>query len=359
MPSCVELDTMLGEPLREFAGDLHRPNSRMHTQFTENTQIAQGLTCTIAFDDPMPRGDSYPAAAPMARFVAIKLRATGESPTNWQLLRRSVEPDSIELGRVGEPTRLAGVGDDAVSWAARTYQDALQVRVRSRVSNIEFDVTTSGMDWSGGVALPLSDAPNLSADLSVGAEKIATALARGLPITLPLTTIGWTLQPAAPERDDTPVTRAPVPVWDPCTIPDSALLEAGLDPASRESRGSSESEEHSCHWEADGFSVHVDSTAQGFRETVYGAERYTGFRPVTVGGRPSLILDSTSHGDRGCGLGFDAPQGEKYSGTVGMVEMNAWIYKSIHRREMSRDALCAALTRVAGALVQHLPPDRG
>lgn len=356
VPTCAQLDTMLEVSLRQFTGTLYKPENRMQTVFTNNTQMVQGVGCAVTFEDPMPRDESYPAAGPLSRSARIELRAGGESP-RLSGYRPSVTPNTIGLSPDGDTRPLPGAGDDSViSSGFDTLRNARQVRARFRIDNIDIDITTTGMDWSGSKTLPLMDSPSLKADLTAGAEQIAATVIQNLPKTLPRSTIDWTLQPTAP-KEDPPFTPTPVAVWNPCGIPESALTQAGLDPASKKDSGTG-SDEHSCDWQADGYFVSIRSAARRFREEIYQTGMYQGFRPVTVAGRPALNADNTSLGDIGCELAFDAPQSQRYGDVLGLVEVFAWSSGKTGHRVTGRDALCAELTRVAETLVPHLPAGR-
>ncbi|MCP9618907.1 DUF3558 domain-containing protein [Nocardia otitidiscaviarum] len=360
VPACDGLDTMLEASLHAFAGDLYSADSRMQTQYVVNNKMVQGVTCALTMDQPVPRTDSYPAAGPLARSVTIQLSAVGESPTHWTMLRTSATPDSLGMDETSEATPLPGIGDTAILWTGRDWLDAAKARARARISNIDIDVTTSGMNWSGGPQMPVTDSTDLTKDLSEGAEQITAALVRGLQDTLPQKTIGWTLQPGAPEDDDPPATTDLVQVWDPCTLADSAITSAGLDIASKEDRGTVLADSASCRWDGNGFTLDVESTAaQRFTQLIYQhPTHYTGFQPVTVGGRRALRVDSTSHGDTGCMLAFDIPQGVRGGGTVGMVRMQAWASRPSYSGGMGHAAVCDALTGIGEVLAPHLPPGR-
>ncbi|MEV6071994.1 DUF3558 family protein [Nocardia sp. NPDC052001] len=347
---------MLGDTLHTFGGGLYTSGAPLQTVFTENTRTAQAVNCALTVEDPIPRADSYPAAGPLSRSVAITLRATGTSP-RLSVPRPSLTPNTIGFALTGDTRTLPGAGEDSViSSGLETLRGAREVRARLRVENIDIDIITDGMDWSGGAALPVSDSPNLRTDLTAGAEDIAAALLEKLPNMLPRHVIDWTLQTGAPEQDP-PFTTTPVPVWTPCDIADTALAQAGLDPATEKDRGGS-GDEHSCEWQGEGFFISARSSARRFRESMYQLGLYTGFRPVTVAGRPALNIDSASLGDSGCELAFDAPQGQRNGNTLGVVQVQAWSSGAAGHRVTGRDALCAQLIRVAQVLVPYLPAGR-
>ncbi|WP_157533677.1 DUF3558 family protein [Nocardia otitidiscaviarum] len=353
------MDPLLEPQLRDFAVGLHRPDTPMQTQYVENARIVQGVTCAITYDDPMPDGENYPAAGPLSRSLTLTLRATGESRTHWAKTR-TVRPDTVGLERIDGPTQLSGVGDDAVLVAGfRSLVDTAEARIRARVHNVEIEVNTSGMDWAGGPSMPVTDSPSLRTSLSTAAKQLTTAIAGALPQLSPPTTIGWTLQPSAPENDDSPPDTSPITVWDPCSIPESAVTQAGLDPTSKESSPGVHEESARCEWAGQGFSLVLESEARLFRSDIYGHPDWrTGFTPVVVGGRTAVFVDSVSHGDTGCMLAFDVPQGVRWGGTVGIVAMEAWASRPSYSGGMGRPALCDALHRVADVLVPHLPPGR-
>ncbi|MFB8005030.1 DUF3558 family protein [Nocardia sp. NPDC056000] len=350
------MDTALGETLHKFGGDLYVSGTPLQTGFTENTRTAQAVNCALTVEDPMPRADAYPAAGPLSRSVAITLRATGTSP-RFSVPRPSLTPNTIGLAPTGDTRALPGAGvDSVISSGLETLRGAREVRARLRVENIDIDISAAGMDWSGGAALPVSDSPNLNTDLTNGAEDIAAALIDKLPNMLSRSAIDWTLQPGAPENDP-PFTTTRVPVWNPCDIADSALAEAGLNPATAKDHGDN-GDDHSCDWQGDGFYVSARSSALRFRESIFQLGLYTSFRPVTVAGRPALDIDSASFGDSGCELAFDAPQGQRNGNTVGIIELQAWSSGPAGQRMTGRDALCGQLIRVAQGLVPYLPAGR-
>ncbi|GAB4583873.1 hypothetical protein Ntsu_17050 [Nocardia sp. IFM 10818] len=139
-------------------------------------------------------------------------------------------------------------------------------------------------------------------------------------------------------------------VWDPCVLPESAIADAGLDPAT-ENRYATADHERSCSWRGDWYSVSIVSRAAAFDSAFYDPEQYTNPEPVTVNGRRAVLLHWASGSEHFCDLALDAPQAVNGNGrTVGVILLEATT-NEIGRRH----ALCAELTRLASPLVPHLP----
>ena len=81
---------------------------------------------------------------------------------------------------------------------------------------------------------------------------------------------------------------------------------------------------------------------------------FTQPRPVMVGNRRALAVNSDLPDDPRCTLLFDIPQGTTQDGIkTGVVQVEAST-----DTPGNRDALCAELTRLAVPLSQHFPAGR-
>ncbi|MCP9622939.1 DUF3558 domain-containing protein [Nocardia otitidiscaviarum] len=350
-PSCADIDGPVAEVLREYIGDLYRTDKRLQTLETKIDNMYRRVRCILVLEDPVPHGSSAPEAGPMSRTVEIGLMVDVPLPA----ITTTMRPAGGFGSRVDTTAPLPGVGDEALSWTGSGFLDRDVAGASAQVGNLRIDVEVVGMDWTGGDAVPVYSSRYMKADLRSGAESIVAALARELPATMPQTTFDRTLPPVS--AVSTPL-REPsaISVWDPCTIPDSAIAQVGLDPAAKATKVFSLLDDaKTCGWETDDYTFSVSAGANRFTSVFYYPGHYPSFQSITVGGRQAMSLpDAISEGNQ-CNLAFDAPQGERYAAAVGVVEMTVRSRDYDHR---DRDALCTKLFRIADPLVQYLPPGR-
>ncbi|MFE3546007.1 DUF3558 domain-containing protein [Nocardia sp. NPDC059177] len=78
-------------------------------------------------------------------------------------------------------------------------------------------------------------------------------------------------------------------LFDPCSVPESALIAAGLDPASKDDNLFSvpRAEWKGCGWRADGYFINFMSTVYTMDE-IRGNDRYHDFKEISVSGRSAL-----------------------------------------------------------------------
>ncbi|MFB7877673.1 DUF3558 domain-containing protein [Nocardia sp. NPDC056064] len=112
-----------------------------------------------------------------------------------------------------------------------------------------------------------------------------------------------------PEASGAPLTKEQL--FDPCATPDSVLLAAGADPASKDDNPFSveRAEWKGCSWRADGYYLNFHSTTktiQDFRANDYLHD----FRDITVGTRPALqyLMGDRKPVDQ-CAIAFDTSKG--------------------------------------------------
>ncbi|MFC6009953.1 DUF3558 domain-containing protein [Nocardia lasii] len=112
-----------------------------------------------------------------------------------------------------------------------------------------------------------------------------------------------------PEASGAPLSKEQL--FDPCTVSESVLLAAGLDPASRDDNPFSvpRAEWKSCAWRGDGHFISFSSTIytmQQIRENDYSHD----FKDITVGGLPAVqYLLGTRTPPNQCEIAFDSSQG--------------------------------------------------
>ncbi|MFD3463471.1 DUF3558 domain-containing protein [Nocardia fluminea] len=112
-----------------------------------------------------------------------------------------------------------------------------------------------------------------------------------------------------PEASGAPLTKEQL--FDPCTVSDSVLQAAGLDPASKDDNPFSvpRAEWKGCAWRGDGHFIGMNSTTytmQEFRANDY----FHDFKDINVQGRPAMqYLLGTRTPANQCGIIFDTSQG--------------------------------------------------
>ncbi|MFD3743693.1 DUF3558 domain-containing protein [Nocardia sp. NPDC058633] len=111
------------------------------------------------------------------------------------------------------------------------------------------------------------------------------------------------------EASGAPLTKEQL--FDPCGVPESALVAAGADPASKDDNPFSVGREDwkGCDWEADDYFIGLISTTHTLDEFRTN-DRFSGFRDVTVDGRSAVqhYVGSQSPPNE-CQITFDTSQG--------------------------------------------------
>ncbi|WP_405148585.1 DUF3558 domain-containing protein [Nocardia salmonicida] len=352
--SCEEVDAEARESLSRFAGYLEDPDARLQAADIGTPLGANSLICTVSFDtDPVPVGEVMPAAGPLLRTVTIELERGPVLPPRIHTTRTPMASNAVEREHFSTPRRLDGIGDDAMI-SEQDQAGAMRSWATALVGNVRLEVVTSGMDWSGGATPPVWRSPTMLDDLSSGAEAILADLADSLPETLPIaTTEPPSSTPTA--HPGTKTTAAPVPVWDPCGIPESAITAMGLDPSKKESGTGGH-----CRWHGDKYTVEILSGTEPFHEVYYSHYGwYPTPRPTKILDRRALMVTKAFGGagadvdDGYCELGFDTPFGAKNGIPTGHVSIELW--DTVDREPA---AVCKDLARLAEPLVAHLPPSR-
>ncbi|MBF6176197.1 DUF3558 family protein [Nocardia blacklockiae] len=343
--SCAEVGTAAGETLHRFAGALPTAGAQLVTKSETDTGLAQGLTCTATYEDPIPRLDEVTTPQPLSRTATIQL-LLWTTPT---MLAPTTTSTTAPASTDQAATPVPGIGDQA-DISTRAAGNKISVTMRTKLGNLAINVETQGSNWSGASGTPpTGDSPALRIDLAAGAESIAKALAQNLPASLPRKTL-QPETPTTPAPPSTTTTLAPQPVWDPCTIPDADLNAAGLNPQSKKSDTPSPTQKQ-CRWTSPSHEVAVFTRDSRFTDWAY--EVFTQPRPLTIGPRRALTVTSDMPNDPRCTLLFDIPQSTKDGIPTGVVQVEAST-----NTPGDRDTLCSELTRLAVPLTQHFPPSR-
>ncbi|MFD4439120.1 DUF3558 family protein [Nocardia sp. NPDC058519] len=307
----------------------------------------------MSFDaDPVPAGDVMPVAGPLLRTVTIELSRGPVLLPQIHITRPPMASNAVEREHFSAPRRLDGIGDDAMI-RDQDQAGAMRSWATAVLGNVSLEVVTSGMDWSGGATPPVWRSLTMRDDLSSGAEAILADLARELPESLPVATSEPPSTSTAPPSVTT--TAVPVPVWNPCGIPESAIAAAGLDPSKKENGTGGR-----CRWHGDGYTVEILAGAEPFHEVYYSHYGwYPTPRPIKIRDRPALMVAKAFGGagadvdDGYCELGFDTPFGTKNGIPTGRVSIELW--DTVDREPA---AVCKDLARLAEPLVAHIPPSR-
>ncbi|MFE1594479.1 DUF3558 domain-containing protein [Nocardia sp. NPDC058705] len=112
-----------------------------------------------------------------------------------------------------------------------------------------------------------------------------------------------------PEASGAPLTKEQL--FDPCTVPDSVLQAAGLDPASKDDNPFSvpRAEWKGCAWRGGGHFISLMSTTHTMQE-VRANDYLHDFKDITVGDRPAVqYLLGTRTPVNQCAIAFDTSKG--------------------------------------------------
>ncbi|MEV4154129.1 DUF3558 domain-containing protein [Nocardia salmonicida] len=112
-----------------------------------------------------------------------------------------------------------------------------------------------------------------------------------------------------PEASGTPLTKEQL--FDPCTVSDSVLQAAGLDPASKDDKPFSvdRAEWKGCGWRGDGHFIYFSSTIYTMQQ-IRANDYFHDFKEVNVGDRAALqYLLGTRTPPNQCEIAFDTSQG--------------------------------------------------
>ncbi|WP_419150630.1 DUF3558 family protein [Nocardia vinacea] len=202
---------------------------------------------------------------------------------------------------------------------------------------------------TGPESLPVGDSPELRNDLQAGAESIAKAVAQHAKSVLPTTILTWPSSSSTSNTAAPTTTAAQIPLWDPCGIPDTDIATAGLEPRSKRSGGSSTGNYASCTWHGTWYEVLVISTSTSFATETYDRDKYARPTPLTIGGRPAVML-YWAQSDYFCDIASDVARDPK-SG----VAPRTIIFEAAVNEHGRRPELCTELTRVANTVVAVLP----
>jgi hypothetical protein len=147
------------------------------------------------------------------------------------------------------------------------------------------------------------------------------------------------------EGSPTPATQAGQPAFDPCLLPDAALVAAGVDPATKDHDFFDVRMQgwNLCSWTADWYFLGVAAVAHSV-DDVRANPNNTGFAPAVVGDRDAFTYREVSDTDRKlCDVAFASTDG-----TI-MIRVDV---------KASREALedpCIVATSSANALDPYLP----
>lgn len=138
----------------------------------------------------------------------------------------------------------------------------------------------------------------------------------------------------------------PAGLWNPCTsIPDSAVVAAGLNPATKTADVAGVKFEgwNVCRWKGAWYFLNLYSTDSTF-DSVKQNEKYKDFQSIAIGDRKSIRFVEVGDTDHGkCDVAFDVPQGAI------LFQLNTSIATG------KQGDPCAELTRLANALENSLP----
>ena len=143
----------------------------------------------------------------------------------------------------------------------------------------------------------------------------------------------------------TPATQAGQPAFDPCLLPDAALVAAGVDPATKDHDFFDVRMQgwNLCSWTADWYFLGVAAVTHSVDE-VHANPNNTDFAPAVVGNRDAFTYHEVRDTDREyCDLAFASADG-----TI-MIMVD---------KKGSRDAVedpCIVATRSANALDPYIP----
>ncbi|MEU4321703.1 DUF3558 domain-containing protein [Nocardia fluminea] len=112
-----------------------------------------------------------------------------------------------------------------------------------------------------------------------------------------------------PEASAAPLTKEQL--FDPCTVSDSVLQAAGLDPTSKDDNPFSVAREEwkGCGWRGDGHFIYLKSTTYTLDE-IRANDYFHDFRDITVGDRKAVqYLLGTRTPPNQCEITFDTSEG--------------------------------------------------
>ncbi|MFF5031664.1 DUF3558 domain-containing protein [Nocardia salmonicida] len=112
-----------------------------------------------------------------------------------------------------------------------------------------------------------------------------------------------------PEASGTPLTKEQL--FDPCTVPDSVLLAAGLNPSSKDDNPFSvpRKEWKGCGWRGDGHFIYLSSTTHTLQE-IRANDYFHDFQDIKVGDRAAVqYLLGTRTPPNQCEIAFDTSKG--------------------------------------------------
>lgn len=147
------------------------------------------------------------------------------------------------------------------------------------------------------------------------------------------------------EGSPTPATRAGQPAFDPCLLPDEALVAAGVDPSTQDPdfMGVRKQGWNVCTWAADWYFLTVFATDHGIDE-VRANPNNTELAPVAVGSRDAFTYREVTDRNR-----------ERCDVAFGTTDESVLIRVA---KKGSRDAEedpCAVVVRTANELGPYLP----
>ncbi|WP_454196138.1 DUF3558 family protein [Nocardia sp. Marseille-Q1738] len=347
--TCADAVAPAEHALKAFAGELYSPADGFE-QSRIGGQYGQSLSCAVKYGDPVPREPIKSGRVPMSRSVAISYDIT-TLPVRAEASTTGLSAQATRASDSSRPSRLPGIGDDAITWVEEPKGGPARVGVRFRIGNLDVDVETSGKDWSGTrEPFPVGYSEELRRDLQVGAESIAKAVARHAESALPTTML---TRPSSADTTTTPAPRttaSPIPVWDPCGISDRDISAAGLEVLSKRSGGESPtSGRASCTWRGAWYEVLVSSSVS-FEDEVWDRDKYVRPTPLTIGGRPAVML-YWAQSDYFCDIAFDVARNTNSGVVPGLVMFEAAVNEHDRRPE-----LCSELKRVVNTLASTLPP---
>ncbi|NKX88991.1 DUF3558 domain-containing protein [Nocardia coubleae] len=133
-------------------------------------------------------------------------------------------------------------------------------------------------------------------------------IAVGVGVALVLSGCGQSVD-GQPEVSGAPLTKEQL--FEPCGVPESALVAAGADPASKDDNPFSvpRAEWKGCGWRADGHFIYLSSTTHSMQE-IRENDYFHDFQDVTIGGRKAVqYLLGTRTPPNQCEIAFDTSKG--------------------------------------------------
>ncbi|RDI52713.1 uncharacterized protein DUF3558 [Nocardia mexicana] len=338
---CSDAWKPVEQSIQAFAGEAYDASTEFETGSRGADYGSQELNCAKKFGASIPREPVENHRTPMWRRVSISYSEARHHTT------AGATTSSLQTspGTIPTVTPSPGIGGDAtISIVDAPEGEARKVRVKFRTGRLMVTVETSGKDWSGVPETPpVTDSPELRADLRTGAESIAKAVARQPLSAVTLTGSSSTGTPTT--------TQVATPVWDPCQISQQNLTAAGLLLDSGSSFRQRTPGSATCRWHGDGYELSAYSDDSTFESSIYNSPEYARPKPVVIGDRYALQVHQDDL-EEYCNLAFELREKVDRSDYGGRtLRFQIW-----QEEGRSRTELCDELIRTVGILASSLPP---